>query len=396
MNSRMTRRLCGVAVMALLAAACSSDDPRPSPEPTPSTATTVIETVPTTEDAAASSTTDARPSDEPAADVPAATSATADLEPPTVTITDGPTGTTTGRDKHGEGGVFRVTWDVSPVEAACSFSLNDANGNSAVHQVVSFTGDKETERNLEVLYTVTPDGLPITITISCRTDDGAATVIGETVRIVEPGEEPDDGTAITEPKLEIVRWDRAELKAVYADYCSPPYAGDADTWAKWFAHYGEYAEAHLTGRSIAPKWPQPTTMVLPALYERISQDGYRVGDDASEWVTEEGIVPLRDISHMETADIAAVLHDWMSYRYQFAPEGDHAPAAWALRIVSEMYSLTCVANIAQAGCPYRDVAHEYVQNRHLRYDAGSSSLGRALWSIVCGQAPTEERLGDDS
>ncbi|WP_419911075.1 hypothetical protein [Candidatus Poriferisodalis sp.] len=199
-----------------------------------------------------------------------------------------------------------------------------------------------------------------------------------------------------EPAPELVRWDRAKLEALFP-HCPPPYAGDADVWARWFGIYDEFTEAHLDRRHIAPKWPRLTSGVLPALYARISRDGYRPGDDASDWAHAEGIVPPRDISHMTQAQIAAVLHDWMSYRHQFAPEGDHAPAAWGLRIVAEVSSLSCVANTMRSACgEFSDLTHPFLQKPHLRYDADSSSLGRALWSIVCGQAPTEERLGGGS
>lgn len=411
MNARLTHRLCGiVAAVALLAAACSSGDSPRTSQQTSAPATTGVETAPKAEDAAASSTTAARPSDEPAGEAPTTTTSAVDLEPVVVTITDGPTGTTTGRDEHGEGGIFEVAWGVSPADATCSYSLIDVNGNDAVYRgaesegVVENLSGGESERNLKVPYIVAPDGLPITINISCRTDDGASAAISETVRIVEPGEESDatDSASTeqtkpetTEPKFEIVRWDRAELEALFS-HCPPPYEGDADGWAKWFAHYDEYTEAYLAGRSVAPKWPQPTTSVLPALYARISKDGYRTSDDASEWVTAEGIVPQRDISHMSQPQIAGVLHDWMSYRYQFAPEGDHAPAAWGLRIVAGVSSLSCVANTMRNACDHNDLTHWSLQSPHKRYDADSSSLGRALWSIVCGQAPTTERLGDDS
>ena len=399
-----TARLIAVATAAaLLAVACSSGaveapastSPRPqtTADTTPAPATTG--TADTTADTAA------------APDVAAGTTTTVPAaDSPTVTITDGPLGINSGLDEHGEGGVMRASWDVSPAEATCDYVLKDTNGNDAEHQaVVRDLAAGDPSRSLELLYVVAPDGLPLTLTISCRTADGAATVIGETVQIIEPGEEPanetDDGSADqTEPETttpEIVRWDRNQLEALFA-HCPPPYDGDVDfaRRAQWLTFYDEYTEAHLAGRTVADKWPQPGGDILPRLAARLADDGYRLGDNAAQWARAEGIMPHRDISDMEPAQIAAVLHDWMSYRYQFAPEDGHAPAAWGLRIVYEAADLACVAATMSIACDVRDLKNDYLENPHLRYDAWSSSLGRALWSIVCGQAPTTERLGDDS
>ena len=194
---RIARPIATAAAAALLASACSGGtaepaaDTQPRPDTAPATTalaatdTAAPETAATTAPATTTTTTTA----------PAA-------ESPTVTMTDGPLGTVNGRDEHGQGGVLRAAWNVSPADATCTYSLNDTNGNDAVHQaVVENLAAGDTERSIEVLYAVTAGGLPLTLTIFCRTDDGAATVIGETVTIVDPGDqagETDDGSASAE------------------------------------------------------------------------------------------------------------------------------------------------------------------------------------------------------
>lgn len=205
----------------------------------------------------------------------------------------------------------------------------------------------------------------------------------------EPKTEP-------EPEPEFVRWDRAELEELFP-HCPPPSSEFADIRAQWSRHYDEFQRAHLAGRAVEVKW-RPSSDVLAALYDRIRDEGYAAGGDASRWVTAEGIVPHRSI---RTADrkadverITQLLRDWMSYMLQIPPDSDHAPAAWGLRIVFDAYNHGCVTNTMWNACDHNELTHEFLQNRHLRYDAGSSTLGQALWSIVCGQAPTDEKLGD--
>lgn len=140
--------------------------------------------------------------------------------------------------------------------------------------------------------------------------------------------------------------------------------------------------------------------MLPALHDRIRGEGYAVGGDASRWAAAEGIVPHRSIRtpdrRADVESITRLLHDWMSYRHQIPPEGSHAPAAWGPRIFAGVYDLGCVTNTMWNACDHNDLTHWSSQSPHKRYDADSSSVGRALWSIVGGQAPTDEKLGTDN
>lgn len=156
--------------------------------------------------------------------------------------------------------------------------------------------------------------------------------------------------AVAEPEVELepefVRWDPRELQDLFP-HCPPPDVINADSWAQWSAHYDSFQRAHLAGRSVEIEW-QPGVNLRGALYDRIRGDGYTVDDDASQWATAEGIVPHRSI---RTADrvadveqITLLLRDWLSYRYQLPPDGNHAPPAWGLRIIFDSVSDGCVVN----------------------------------------------------
>lgn len=289
--TRIARLTAATAAVALLASACSGgivEAPvatQPADEASTPSSSSAGTTTATTESTAA----------ETAAPEPAAVESTTTTEPaaepgPTVTITDGPLGVTSGRDEHGEGGVMRAAWNVTPAEATCDYSLNDTNGNSALHQAVAANlTSGGSERSLEVLYAVTVDGLPLTLTISCRTDDGAATVIGETVAIVDPdgqaGETDegdgteDDETEATEPEAEPVKnyehrspnsvfpandtyyFDHDEIAALFPE-CAPfPTSPEVREWlddmyAHWDAAYAGWdtESVVLGGHKIAAGW----------------------------------------------------------------------------------------------------------------------------------------------
>lgn len=191
-KSTTIRLISAAAATLMLAAACSST---PAEDAAPRTTDAPAATPPDTttqaaEQAAETTSAPAEGSTEPdgtgRTEAPTTTEA---AEAPVVVITHGPIGVTNGRDQYGEGGNLSVTWNVTPAEASCAFSLNDTDGNTVIHEILTYDGAGEIARDLEVLYSVQAGKLPITLTISCHNDNGAGTVIGETVRIVEPQDE---------------------------------------------------------------------------------------------------------------------------------------------------------------------------------------------------------------
>ena len=462
MRCHFTRRL-GViaATAAMLAAACSSSEP--GARPVESAAEAVTEApVPTTEatgDTAAATTATAESADTADTAAPTTTQAVAPVSPE-ITVTSGPTGTTTGRDEHGEGGVFRVDWDVDPAEADCSFSLNDVDGNSVVHDVTGVTGAGETARTLEVLYSVTLDGLPIMVTLTCRTDDGAGTVVGLPVQIVEPGEETTDAEAETEsepkavtknyenrsadsvlPATDDFYFDHDEIRALFPE--CPPGKWSSAAAEEWFygfvgmlhALYDGWDTEVVSGRNgkqvvtgwwtdenLAARWiPAPLAAeakkqvhINPAgdlniwggstnavsfpewhlfpwrqgddgfmlnLHDRLEPDDYEwERTPAFLWARDEGIQPHR--APPANVETAALIADWMVYRYQESPV-TREPTPWAMRTLLEARDIECVSDEMKAICS----AEELPESAHLRNDSGSSPLGRALWSIICGKGP---------
>ena len=123
------------------------------------------------------------------------------------------------------------------------------------------------------------------------------------------------------------------------------------------------------------------------VYERIVLDGYDESVSAQEYVYHLGAHLVRrvDIDNDKAwpADGGQLLWDWAGFMHAFPPV-DREPAAWGMHTLLDARNGVCVVHKTLSLCdaPFTDET-----SPHLRNDEHASSLGIALWNLVCGKNP---------
>ncbi|WP_419933197.1 hypothetical protein [Candidatus Poriferisodalis sp.] len=310
-------------------------------------------------------------------------------EAPVVTVTHGPTGVTNGRDEHGEGGSFRVTWNVTPADASCGFSLQDAEGESVIHEILTHEGAGQVARDLEVLYSAQAGRLPITLSIACRDDDSPQTVLELPVEIVEPEPEPEPAAVIKNyenrsadsklPANDLYFFDHDEIRALFPE-CGPfPTSPEVQVWLDDFLGFWDRVYAN---------WDAEVQIV----------DGARL---ASGWWSTEQIrlwLPESTIT-AESARANAVYDKTLNYVYlwtrdertgSFAPNYSYYPH---LRSDGQYAFGNLYRRLALAGYSSTDLSQATVsEGLRLVRDEGISAPGPNPASVEVGQMLAEWML----
>lgn len=206
------------------------------------------------------------------------------VDPPSVTVTNGPFGVVTGRDDAGEGGVFQVSFTVSDADAVCGFALIDADGASAIHETRVFD-ESGTDRDIEIAYSVAAGNLPLAMRLGCAVGNSVETVVSLAVEIIGTddleAEAPETGTGTSEtgepeknyenrsansqfPESDGFYFDHDEIRAAFSD-CAPSFTPD------WFSEWAAVIDDLYAG------WDTEATVL---------SDGSRV---ATGWWTDENL-----------------------------------------------------------------------------------------------------------
>ena len=202
------------------------------------------------------------------------------LQPPTVTVTDGPVAMVQSRDDAGEDGLFTMSFAVSDPDAVCGLSLIGADGTSALQETRALD-ETGAERDIEVAFAVEAGNMPIYVRLGCASGDSAETVIGPGVMIVD-AEEPSSAAVAKKyenrspdsvfPASDAWYFDHDEIRAAFPD-CPP-----AARWQMpaWFVEWAEIPDALYAG------WDTEATVL---------RDGNRV---ATGWWTDENLAARWD------------------------------------------------------------------------------------------------------
>ena len=185
-------------------------------------------------------------------------------------------------------------------------------------------------------------------------------------------------------------WTDEKLQDVYGN----TYSEIDVEWAKANVTMWAWNQIGFGWRSVYtwPDWqtaPKEGARVYRGLYERIAMDGFidNPTRPSQYWANHHGINPPRRVDPDDPrwiADGGRLLWDWTLFMLQHPPV-DREPAAWGMWTVLEQRSEQCVAQSMLARCDRPITADT---SPHLRNDEHASSLGIALWNLVCGEYPS--------